>query len=135
MLQVKFDITTDASGDYDSTDDATTCPQANISDNRMGPLLLYAVEMVIGTLTSGAADVTLSMTDTLSGVDKTLLTLTNISANAWHYPQVLGSDNTGTALTGWYMKQVVEGTLKVVVASGGNVKTGTLIAYLQEDEC
>lgn len=127
MLTVTFNITTDASGDYDSDSDATTVTgqlRAQV------PLLLYAVEYVDGDL-ADTTDVTLSMTDTPSGVDTTLLTLTNVTADGWYYPQALVDDNAGADTT-FYTAQVVTGPLRVVVAGGGNAASGKLIAHLLE---
>lgn len=129
MYQIKFDIVTDESGDYDSTADATVLHQANVLEFFEGPLLLHAVEWVDGDLADGV-DAVLSMTNTLSGVDKTLLTLTNADNDAWHYPRALAQGVDGANLTGVYVRQIVEGTLKLVVAAGGNAKTGKCIVYL-----
>lgn len=126
MYQVEFEITTNATGDYTSS--LTTAPQSDVSRHGCGPMLLYAVEWVDGSLEDGV-DAVLSMTDTLSGVDKTLLTLTAANNDAWYYPQALVDDNTG-GNTAYYAPQVVEGTLKLVVANGGNAKTGKCIVYL-----
>lgn len=126
MYQVEFEITTNSSGAYTSS--LVTAPQSDVSRHGCGPLLLYAVEWIDGDLEDGV-DATLSMTDTLSGVDKTLLTLTDADNDAWYYPQALVHDNTGVA-TVYYAPQVVEGTLKLVVASGGNTKSGKMIVYL-----
>ena len=69
MKDVKFAIACSAGGAYTETSKAVNGK-------------LYAIEVVIGTLTNGAADITVSVTNTPSGVDKTLLTLTNITASA-----------------------------------------------------
>lgn len=130
MIQVKFDITTDASGDYDSTDDESTNPQSDISMWARGPMLLYAVEWVDGDLVDGV-DATLSMTETLSEVDKTLLTLTDANSDAWYYARALECDNAGTA-TDFYTMQVVDGKLKLVVSNGGDTKSGACIVYLMD---
>lgn len=127
---VEFAITTSAGGAYDSSATPLSAPHANVSDHRKGPLLLYAVEWIDGDLEDGV-DATLSMTSTSSGVDKTLLTLTNADNDAWYYPRVPTSDNTGVG-TLFYTPQVVEGTLKLVVTDGGTTKTGKCIVYLLE---
>jgi hypothetical protein len=97
-----------------------------------GPHLLYAVEWVDTDFDAGV-DAVLSVTNTPSGIDKTLLTLTNADAEAWHYPWALAVKNDGsTAATDFFVPQVVDGTLKLVVSAGGNVKTGKCLVYLQE---
>ena len=122
MIPVQFTITTDSSGNYDST--ATgDFPSTKI------PLLLYAVEWVDTNFDAGV-DAVLSFTS-ISGEAKTLLTLTNADAEAWYYPQALVNDNTGTATT-FYTPQVVNGALRLVVSSGGNAKTGKCLVYLIE---
>lgn len=132
MQQIKFAITTDGSGNYTSS--VASAPQADISNNATGPMLLYAVEWVDGDLTDGV-DAVLSMTNTLSGVDKTLLTLTNADNDAWYYPWALVVKNDGsTVATDFFAPQVVEGTLKLVVTNGGSTHTGMCIVYLKECE-
>ena len=128
MIAVKFAITTDGSGDYTSS--ITTAPQSDVMKDGMGPKLLYAVEWVDGTLADGN-DAVLSQTDTMSGVDKTLLTLTNANDDAWYYPRVLEDDNAGADVT-TYAMQVITGTLKLVVSSGGATATGACWVYLLE---
>lgn len=120
MKSVLFNITTDASGDYSET-------KAVVAS---GPHLLYAVEWVDTDFDAGV-DATLSVTGTQTGVDKTLLTLSNADAEATHYPRVLGDDDAGADLTGWYVEQLVEGQLKLVVEAGGNVKTGKMVVWLR----
>ena len=129
MQVVTFNITTDASGDYDSTDNASTVT----GQVRAGsPYLLHAVQWVDGTLADGV-DAVLSMTNTPSGVDTTLLTLTNANNDAWYYPWVLVVKNDGsTAATDHFTEQIVNGPLKLVVSSGGNAATGKCLVFLLE---
>lgn len=119
MISLTIPFTTDGSGD------ATVTVGIN-SQAR----LLYAIEWVVGTAVAGV-DATLSVTNTDSAIDQTLLTLTNANANAWYYPRTLESDTVGTALTtrGFL---VVNGDLKLVVAQGGAAKVGSAIVYLVE---
>lgn len=117
---VTFEIETSAGGAYTGT--------ANASAG--GPYLLHSVEWVDGTLDDNNTAV-LSVTNTISGVDRTLLTLGAGEGDndTWYFPQVLVCDNGGTATT-FYTHQVVAGQLKLVVAAGGNVKTGKCLVYL-----
>ena len=124
MYVVKFSITTSAAGAYTSA--IATAPGSDL-DN-LGPKLLYAVEWVDGTLDDGV-DAVLSVTATPSGVDKTLLTLTNANDDAWYHPRGVEHDAAGAALTTRALS-VVYGTLKLVVSAGGNVKTGACWVYL-----
>jgi len=124
MYVVKFSITTSAAGAYTSA--IATAPGSDL-DN-LGPKLLYAVEWVDGTMDDGV-DAVLSVTSTPSGVDKTLLTLTNANDDAWYHPRGVEHDAAGAALTTRALS-VVYGTLKLVVSAGGNVKTGACWVYL-----
>lgn len=128
MKVVTFIITTDASGAYTSTDDATTVKGQLRAD---GPYLLHAVEWVDGTLADGV-DAVLSQTSTPSGVDTTLLTLTNADNDAWYYPWKLVVANDGsTAATDFFTEQIVSGELKLAVTSGGDTLSGKCIVYLK----
>jgi hypothetical protein len=137
IQQVTFDITTLADGSYSSALLPLTAQGARTGEHAKGPFLLYAVEWIVNELDAGV-DAVLSMTDTVGGTDKTLLTLTNADANAWYYPRAVAHSVAGAALasgadvTASYAKQIVEGTLKLVVSNGGNVQRGTCIVYLLE---
>jgi hypothetical protein len=120
IIPVQFNITTATGGAFTETEPISS----------RGPCLLYEVQWVDGDLADGV-DAVLSVTGTPSGVDKTLLTLTNANNDAVYYPRVLESDNAGTATTG-YAFQGVHGQLKLAVTDGGDAKTGKLIAYLLE---
>lgn len=90
---------------------------------------IYAIDLKLGTLASGAADVTVSVTNTPDGVDRTLLTLTNVAANARYFPRELEDDNAGADATNRLMNLAV-GRLKVVVAQGGDTKSGAVTVYV-----
>lgn len=117
---VKLDILTDGSGNATVNDDAKVLGR------------LYAVEWVLGTLAAGV-DAVISVQGTLSGVAKTLLTLTDANANAMYYPRALVHDAAGAALTGTSGGDrdlpIIDGTLRVAVSSGGNAKTGSVILW------
>lgn len=119
-----FALVTDAGGN------ATVLGEMSLNGAR-----IYAVEFVLGTLTSGAVDVTLSDTSAPGGVSKTLLTLTNAAANAVYYLRLLAHGETGAALTGTAggdrVMPLVTGRLQVVVAQGGNVLTGSLHVWYE----
>lgn len=97
---------------------------------------LCAVKFKLGTLASGAADVTISYTNSPDAVDVTLLTLTNVAANAVYYPRHQVHSNAGAALTldGTriaYDKPLVAGLIKVVVAQASGAQTGNVICYVE----
>jgi hypothetical protein len=95
---------------------------------------LLAIQWAIGTFDAGV-DPTFSVTGTDSGVDVPLLTLTNANANALYHVRHVVHGETGTALTGTSGGDrtcpLVVGYLKMVVAQGGNAKTGGAILYLE----
>lgn len=119
MIAITMDVTTDGSGD------ATVQVPLNIT-----PKILYAVEWSVGTLAAGV-DAVLSTENTVSGVDTTLLTLTDANANAWYFPRESEHDNAGVAVSS-RTYPVVSGDLKLVVSSGGATATGTVVVYLGE---
>lgn len=96
---------------------------------------LYAVEWIDGTFADGV-DAVLSVINTNSGVDQTLLTLTDANNDDWFYPRVLVHDEAGAALTGTSggdrEKAVLNGTLKLVVSAGGDTLTGGCVVYYFE---
>jgi hypothetical protein len=95
---------------------------------------LIAVEWIDGDLADGV-DAVLSVIGTSSGVDYTLLTLTNADNDAWYYPRRLVHDEAGVALTGTSggdrAMAVILGTLKLVISSGGDSKTGGCVVYYE----
>ena len=112
------------------TSDATGDVTLTASQSVVG--MLYAVEWVDGDLADGV-DAVLSVTNTASGVDQTVLTLTDANSDAWYYPRELADDNAGAALAATYTYPVINGTLKLVIASGGNAKTGGAYVYVLTD--
>ena len=103
-------ITTDASGDFTGTVDI---------DGQ-----IKKVALVIGTLVAGAVDTTLTDNVTL----ETIHAVTNAAANFAAYPKIQNVDAANSGIAGQYTETVV-GTAKLVVADGGNAKTGTLYIY------
>ena len=97
--------------------------------------ILKRVEWIDGDLVDGV-DAVLSVTSTPSGVDHTLLTLTNANADANYYPTVIAHDNAGAAVTfdgtnEIYVEDTFWGILKLVVSSGGATKTGGCVVYFE----
>jgi hypothetical protein len=116
--------TTDGSGDLTIYGkNATTEAASPQIDNA----LIFAVEWIDGDLADGV-DAVLSVVNTPSGVDHTLLTLTNANDDAWYYPRDATHDNTGTVNTGLEYP-ILQGKLKLVISSGGATKTGGCIVY------
>ena len=115
----------------------STAGAATINDTKAILGRLYAVEFVDGTLEDGGGSV-LSCQNTASGTANTLLTLANPLSNAddWYYPRDVVHDLAGGALTGTSggdrEMPVINGVLRLVIASGGSEKTGGCIVYFYE---
>jgi hypothetical protein len=97
---------------------------------------LYAVEWVLGTFAAGV-DAVLSEQSRVSGVARTLLTLTDANANAIYYPRYIVHSEAGAALTGTSggdraMAYIV-GIPRLVVAQGGSAKVGSMFLYYLVD--
>lgn len=103
-------ITTDAAGDFSGT----------VAVNGQ----IRKVALVIGTLTGGAVDTTLTDNVTL----ETIHAVTNAAASFAAYPKIQNVDAANSGIAGQYTETVV-GTAKLVVADGGNVASGTFYIY------
>jgi hypothetical protein len=121
MKRQLFPITTDASGD------------ASVQTNPSIMGELYAIEYRPGTIATGA-----TLTVTCEGDSiKPLLTKANAgTSNSWYYPRdLVHAVADGTALTGTSggdrTKPILNGRVKVVIASGGNTTTGSVIVYYE----
>jgi hypothetical protein len=98
--------------------------------------LLEAVQWIDGTYADGV-DAVLACVNADSGVDQTLLTLTNADADAWYYPRAQIDDQAGAAETfnsteGLSLAHIVlNGTLKLTVTSAGSTAglTGGCVVY------
>lgn len=103
-------VTTDASGDFSGT----------VAVNGQ----IKKVALVIGTLTAGAVDTTLTDNVTL----ETIHAVTDAAASFAAYPIIQNVDAANSGVAGEYTESVI-GTAKLVVADGGNVTTGTFYIY------
>lgn len=119
--------------------DATTLSDGTATVNATQPITgqLYAVEWVVGTFATGV-DATLTEQSRVSGVARTLLTLTDANANALYYPRYAVHSNVGAALTatagGDNTMAYLMGVPRLAIAQGGAVKTGSVfIWYLAEE--
>jgi len=93
--------------------------------------LLQAVEWIDGDFADGV-DAVISVDRDDDAADVTLLTLTNANDDAWYYPRVTTDSSDGTEITTKFVSPVVSGKLKLAVTSGGSVKTGGCIVYVEE---
>ena len=117
------------------TGTTSTAGAATINDTKAILGRLYAVEWIDGTLSDGV-DAVLTAQNTASAVAQTLLTLTDANDDDWYYPRDVVHDLAGSALTGTSggdrEKPVINGVLRLVIASGGSEKTGGCIVYFYE---
>ncbi len=88
---------------------------------------LHRVSYIPGTLDTGA-DLTLTSEGPTS---QSLLVKSNAgTSNVSFYPRAVGNQNTdGAAGTTFDEFILIDGKLKLVVAQGGDTKTGTVIVY------
>jgi len=94
---------------------------------------LWAVAVDIGdgaTALPNTTDITLSVVN--GALNTTLLTLTDVAADAVLYPRGNSCGATGIVSTDGLILLPVIGVLKVVVAQGGDVQTGSLTVYVLE---
>ena len=96
-----------------------------VTDTMSFNALLYAVEWVDGALADNNTAV-LSATATESGVDYVLLTLGAGEGDddVMYYPRKLAQDLGAADLASTYAYPVVNGTLELVIASGGATNAG-----------
>jgi hypothetical protein len=121
--EIILEATTDTNGD------------ATVVSTRAVFGKLYAVEWVDGSFANGV-DPTLTAIRTPTGVNQTLLTLSNANDDAWYYPRTQVHDLTGAVLTYDSTEAVsdpplINGVLQLVVANGGNTQTGSMIVYVE----
>jgi len=120
IRDVRLAFTTDASGD------ATTTSTEPVVGR------LVAVEAKIAGM-DATADFVISSTSTPGAVNRTFLTLTSTNTDAWFDTRGLGATAAG-ASTSEYVHPFIIGKPKVVVAQGGNAKSGVIILYVDADE-
>lgn len=117
MRAVRIDVTTDASGDGSTT----------ASVGVLGTL--YAIQLSDGDFADG---VDITVTSQQGELAFPLFVKADFNTDQVIYPRVLQALNTdGTALT-THCQPIIVGAPKVVVAQGGNVKSGSFIFYIQE---
>lgn len=117
MRDVRLNVTTDADGD-------ATATSAHAILGR-----LIALEWIDGDLADGV-DATVSVVNSTSGVDRTVLTLTDANADAFYHTGAAVYGATGAAITNSYAAPLIDGKLKLTVASGGSAKSGGAILWV-----
>lgn len=117
IVDYKFDLTTDASGDATSTVSAS-------------PGRIVKISVKLNGL-DATADTTVKSVNTPSGVDETHLTLTNSQAQAHYHMDVAATKADGTA-SGEFIPPLHAGDLNVTIAQGGNATSATVVVYIEE---
>jgi len=116
MRREVVSLTTDASGDVTAFGSALQGA-------------LYAIQLVDGTFDDGV-DVTVTCEN--EDLSIPLLVGADWNTDKMLYPRVLQNLNTdATALT-THCEPLVYGRIKVVIAQGGNAKSGKVICYVRE---
>ena len=114
----------------------TTAADGSVTANHVSNVLgkLYAILYKPGTVETGA-----TVTVTCQGVfNKPLLTKSNAgTADTLYYPRdLVHAVADGAALTGTYggdrCLPLLNGVPRVVIASGGNAKSGEVILYYED---
>ena len=123
LRSVKLYGTTDGSGDFTTT-------EATISTG-----LIHSVEWIDGDLIDGV-DAVISQVRDNDAADVTILTLTNANIDKVYYPRTPAMDAAGVDVTydgtnEIYVRQFLNGKLKIVISAGGDTKTGGCIVYYE----
>jgi len=116
IVNLKFNIVTDSSGDYTATAERSVLGK------------LVAIDYALNGL-DATADTTLSYTGG-ANVSRNLIVFTNSQATAASRVVTDALDVAGAA-SGTDLSPFVDGKLVLTVAQGGNVKTGTFVAYVE----
>ena len=103
----------------------------------LGPTVVgkvFAIRYIPGSTDTGA---TVTVTSESDSSFPLLVKATAGTSNVTFYPRVLVNGNTdGAALTGTAggdrALPIAHGQLKVVIASGGAVKTGNIVVFLED---
>lgn len=117
MKQITLKGTTDASGDLTVTD-----PNHIIG-------LLYAVQLIDGSFDDG---VDITITSEHGDLAMPNLVMANFNSDQMQYPRVLETLNTSGAALSTHCMPIVNGKPKMVIAQGGNAKTGGCVLYIIE---
>lgn len=128
MKVLQLDVTTNASGAGTATGQVgSVVPQSNVPYggyvNVAHASHLYAVEWNPGTLGTATAFAIRALSARGAGT-VTMLSVTGGTVPSVYYPRTPEHDYGGTALSTYAMHHV-EGTVQLVVTTGGSVLTGT----------
>jgi len=135
-LILKATVTTAADGSatvYVGNPVASTGAVSSTSATTLSPVSgAWSVESITYVKTDYADGVDFTITEQETGI--ALWTGTNVNAAITVYPRAFVSDAaTGTASTSVYdLIRLINSTIKIVIAAGGNTKTGAFYFKLSE---
>ena len=117
-------------GTTDSSGDMTVAAAAKVTG------LIHAIEWVDGDLVDSMDAVISQVRDGTNVADVTILTLTAANVDKVYYPRTPAMDNVGADVTydgsnEIYVRQFVNGKLKIVVSDGGDTKSGGCLVYYE----
>ena len=118
FIAVRLYGTTDASGDL------------TVYSNEAYSGEVYAVQTIDGTLDDGV-----DITVTSESVDYSIpiLTKANFNTDGIYYPRTVANQvSDGAASTVYDVKPLASGRIKMVLAQGGNAKSGGCIVYIEK---
>ena len=119
FISVRLYGTTDASGDL------------TVYSNEAYSGEVYAVQTIDGTLDDGV-DITVT-SETADSLNIPILTKANFNTDGIYYPRTVANQvSDGAASTVYDVKPLASGRIKMVLAQGGNAKSGGCIVYIEK---
>ena len=118
FVAVRLYGTTDASGNL-----TVTSNEAYFGE-------VYAVQTIDGTFDD---NVDLVLTSENADLSIPILTKANFNTDAMYYPRTVANQvSDGAASTAYDVKPLCCGVLKMVIAQGGNAKSGGVVVYIEK---
>ena len=119
FIAVRLYGTTDASGDL------------TVYSNEAYFGEVYAVQTIDGTLDDGV-DITVT-SEALDSLNIPILTKANFNTDGIYYVRTVANQvSDGAASTVYDVKPLAAGRIKMVLAQGGNAKSGGCIVYIEQ---
>lgn len=119
FIAVRLYGTTDASGDL------------TVYSNEAYSGEVYAVQTIDGTLDDGV-DITVT-SETADSLNIPILTKANFNTDGIYYVRTVANQvSDGAASTVYDVKPLAAGRIKMVLAQGGNAKSGGCIVYIEK---
>ena len=119
FIAVRLYGTTDASGDL-----TVYSNEAHFGE-------VYAVQTIDGTLDDGV-DITVT-SETADSLNIPILTKANFNTDGIYYVRTVANQvSDGAASTVYDVKPLASGRIKMVLAQGGNAKSGGCIVYIEK---